>query len=1180
MYRYKCVKCGGDGVIDERKEFKSPCPFCGTVNELPPDKLSAVLKKIEENFTITDKTLKKYKGNGGKAAVPFYVEHVGDRAFDRCSNVTEVVLPSLTASVGDRAFQGCTALVKINLGGVQSIGEAAFKGCKSLLKAETSAETIGANAFENCTALHSVKLTEGVKKVGDGAFNGCKGVLVTVLHDGEPCITAKDKQRLGGEDIKITVRRKPAANAAAEAAEAEDGVPEITSETAASDENAAREEAKARYDGLIKEYTKYGNSDTIKKEIVRFNIKAGVNIDDWYGFINEAASAANKRGDGELLKYLLAHAKSFLIEGDDNYRDDDRLYANIIAAYPQLADREDWKTILTRYVGADAEKFKVYNDKIIDYIRVNKSSSCALDIFYSIRRDKKCRDIINVYLTSLFEDKEICATVLNSAFFKTARGRKFANDAEKYVNRNFGDRKAVFEETTVWKSVETVRKQRRKRNIIAAACCLAAVGGLTGGVYAFLNAVNPSTVKIEGKGIISAVYGETPDLSGYTVTYKKFKGESVTLPVNYDMLQGFDPEKIGNQQASIVFRSAKLTVTLSLSPAQLETPVLAQSGNSLSWNQIEHADGYSVFVTQSAEAVGDASYAQVTECAYDFKPAADLSGKFYAYVVAYSNSEKYSQSGRAASIALEKLAAVKNADYRDGRVIWDEIAGADHYMVSFNGTVYQNVTENSVAAELREGENALTVHAYSAAGTNVIDSVSGEASIFKLSPVSGATYKNGRIEWSAGERANLFAVSVDGGEATQLTRAALEVGGWTAGVHSVTITCVPDAGGIVASAPVTYSFAVNMPLTLNNGELAWEKTGAEYDVYIDGELARDRLFVNSLDLSYLSAGTHTVCVVADGNVYGETVTVTKLAAPSLSLAGQNLTAAGAASGIKYFLNGSPFDGDLSAIKTAGAYEITAFNDAAGGYELASEMSETLTVTKLAPPVILGVTEDERVSCSGGGNINFYIDGRPFDGDISSLASSTTSFNVTAVSVGGENELNSEPSAPHSFTRSAAPTIAYDAESKALTVTGGVGNVEFYKNGEKFSGNMADLPAGVYVIKARNPGDGTTLLASAYSNEITVFYTDVEVKFQLSGTLLTTVLNTKMVNFRYDLEMDYYDGDGLIESVRDTDKTGKTQQVNLVRFNKGNRKATRVVVRVIIKSETTADTDTVTAEWTE
>lgn len=1176
MYKYKCKKCGGDGVIDERKEFKSNCPFCGEIYELPHDKLAAIYRKIEADYEIADGVIKKYKGAGGKVVLPFFIEHIGDRAFDRCGEVKEVVLPPRTASVGVRAFQNCASLVKINLNGVQSVGEEAFKGCKSLSKIETSAESIGANAFEGCSALTSVKFSDGVKSVGDNAFKGCKGVSVTVLHGGAPCVTAKDKQRLGGEDIKINLR-KTAARAEAAIVKTEDAdLPEVFSETAATSAAETQKTAK-KYAELIGTYAKYGNSDKIKNEVINFNIAAGdVAVERWYKFIIDAVGAAYGRGDEELLKYLLGHARSFASKSSVNYRGDDSLFVNIIDAYPRLASREDWKTILTKFADGDAAAFV---SKIIKFIRDDKNAPCALDVFYSIRRNKKCRDIIKTYLIALFEDKTVCETVLNAQFFKSANGRKFANDVEKYVNRYFKDGKTTFVETAVWKSVEAVRKQRKKRNLIAAACCLAAVCGLAGGGYAFLNAVNPATVQINGKGIITATYGEAPDLSGYLVSYKKFVGKSVTVPVTADMLQGFDPEKIGSQQAKIVYRSTALPVTVTVSPAQLEAPVLAQSGNELCWNQIEHADGYSVFVVQSADAVGDVSFAEVAECAYDFKPA-ELSGSFYAYVVAYSNSEKYSQSVRSASVELEKLAAVRGADYENGRVVWDGVDGADHYMVEFNGAVYPNLTENSFAAELKEGENTLTVHAYAATGSNVIDSVSGEKVIFKLGPVGDAVYKNGRIEWQAGERANLFSVGVDGGEAVNVNKSFIDVSGWTAGVHEVEITCVPDAGGIVASATKKFSFAINTPLAMSGGTLSWSETGDEYSVFIDGEEVRSRLLVTTLDLGKLelSAGEHSVCVIADGKVIGETVTVNKLAVPELSLVGQTLGVSGAAVGIKYFLNGRPFDGDLSAITAAGEYEITAFNDAAGEFDVASGTSEKLVIKKLAAPVILGVTDDERVNCSGSGEIIFFLDGRRFDGDISAIDGALTSFTVTAVCAGGENELDSEPSAPHVFTRAAAPALAYDGDAKKLVVTGGAGNVEFYKNGEKFSGNMAELPAGVYVIKARNPGDGKSLLASAFSNEVTVFYTDVEVRFQLSGNLLTMVLNTKMVNFRYDLEMDFYDGQSLIESVRDTDKTNKTQQVNLIRFNQNNKKATRVVVRVIIKSETTSDTDTVTAVW--
>lgn len=69
----------------------------------------------------------------GSYAVPEGTRAIGDKAFYRCSALTDVSLPDSVTAIGDQAFYRCKALNSIVLpGSVTAIGKEAFAICKAL----------------------------------------------------------------------------------------------------------------------------------------------------------------------------------------------------------------------------------------------------------------------------------------------------------------------------------------------------------------------------------------------------------------------------------------------------------------------------------------------------------------------------------------------------------------------------------------------------------------------------------------------------------------------------------------------------------------------------------------------------------------------------------------------------------------------------------------------------------------------------------------------------------------------------------------------------------------------------------------------------------------------------------------------------------------------------------------
>ena len=99
-----------------------------TIGQRPP------VDFVQNGDTLT---VERYTGTGGEVTLPATyrgcsVTAVAGDAF-KGSAVTKVTLPVTVTSIGASAFEGCTSLRSVVLSdNVSEIGRAAFKGCSSL----------------------------------------------------------------------------------------------------------------------------------------------------------------------------------------------------------------------------------------------------------------------------------------------------------------------------------------------------------------------------------------------------------------------------------------------------------------------------------------------------------------------------------------------------------------------------------------------------------------------------------------------------------------------------------------------------------------------------------------------------------------------------------------------------------------------------------------------------------------------------------------------------------------------------------------------------------------------------------------------------------------------------------------------------------------------------------------
>ena len=102
-----------------------------------------------------------------------------DRAFYRCSSLSNIVIPASVTSIGDSAFCGCRSLSSIIIpASVTSIGDNAFCGCRSLSKIviPASVTSIGDGAFSDCRSLSNIDIPDSVTCIGDCVFSHCRSL--------------------------------------------------------------------------------------------------------------------------------------------------------------------------------------------------------------------------------------------------------------------------------------------------------------------------------------------------------------------------------------------------------------------------------------------------------------------------------------------------------------------------------------------------------------------------------------------------------------------------------------------------------------------------------------------------------------------------------------------------------------------------------------------------------------------------------------------------------------------------------------------------------------------------------------------------------------------------------------------------------------------------------------------
>lgn len=114
-------------------------------------------------------------------AIPEGIDSIG-RSFYGFKSLTDVTLPESLNTLGDQAFANCTKIESITIpANVETIGSAFF-GCSGLKNVDIKADlkALGNNAFYNC-ALDTITLPANLESIGMSTFSGNKNLTGITL---------------------------------------------------------------------------------------------------------------------------------------------------------------------------------------------------------------------------------------------------------------------------------------------------------------------------------------------------------------------------------------------------------------------------------------------------------------------------------------------------------------------------------------------------------------------------------------------------------------------------------------------------------------------------------------------------------------------------------------------------------------------------------------------------------------------------------------------------------------------------------------------------------------------------------------------------------------------------------------------------------------------------------------
>ncbi len=910
-----------------------------------------------------------------------------------------------------------------------------------------------------------------------------------------------------------------------------------------------------------------------------------------HDFIVDLVGAANEKEDSEFQTYLKDFAKKFdeKLNGSTN----DSLFLGLVSAYPELLSKSDLKWMVDSVKGKK-EKFVPLCNFILSYIDPEKEpNACDKDsitdedvlkrfnfiweVFKAIKSyGESWSKIGEIYLDGLFGDDYVSFGIFTPRFFKKRRAKNFISEVNKYCAKFLKGSRFDLRSTEIYEHYLQTKKTEKKRNVIIVVASVVLVVGVGAGLIAFLKSANTSTIEFHGdqSKVISYVYGTSPNLDGWYITYKNYGGAKNTVKVEEKMLSGIDETKIGvQQQVTITYRGKTCTgLQIRIDPATLATPSITRAGTDVTWAAIPNATGYEIYITDNeiTSPQGEpAATVEENKTSFDVS-AVCKSGMHYVYVRAVYNGKSgesgnaFKNSALSGGVQVEKLGAVSGVTYSGATLAWKAVEKADKYDVSIDGrAVAEGITSPSYSYELKGGEK-VAIRAKS--NNEAIYSSSAEFTVLDCPEV---TYDGSAVSWKGGALYNVAITDSAGNEKVRInekTDIKTEISAFDKGVYTVSVQAV-GSGSNISSPESVVKFAVGYNVTINKDggtqKITWDgdNLGKNFKIIVNGK-EQGETIANEypIDRGFDEAGTYTVSVVAtDENVYFASVTLTKLAAPELVFDKTKKTwsdisvKAGQRVVYTVTVNGDESRSLPTEFDAGKAYEIKAYIETENTSEINSNETVVTVYKFVAPEIYVDYTNGEEfkyknaetgvtLKCyylAGSNEISFDINNIEEAGKTYSVygrLSAETYNNYTYV-------LDSDNGKAISVKKYAAPSAPTHNKDDSLSVDGNSTNYTFYYKAKDSGGeykvltnkSVSGLSAGNYYVCAVQNGnynDTTYYVRSDQSEATEIEKANIlfKVDFYSGNGVIITFLDGSD-EFDYYITVTYLDDTGEYTTAR-------------------------------------------------
>ncbi len=159
---------------------------------------------LQDDFTLSDRVtvLGVLGKNISRVVIPeshngMQVTGIGENAFNNCTSLTSITIPSSVTGIHLQAFSDCTALTSVTFAEnsqLSYIAPCTFMNCTSLtnITIPSGVTGIGSQAFDGCSALTGVTFAENsqLTSINNYAFRGCTSLTSITIPENVTSISS------------------------------------------------------------------------------------------------------------------------------------------------------------------------------------------------------------------------------------------------------------------------------------------------------------------------------------------------------------------------------------------------------------------------------------------------------------------------------------------------------------------------------------------------------------------------------------------------------------------------------------------------------------------------------------------------------------------------------------------------------------------------------------------------------------------------------------------------------------------------------------------------------------------------------------------------------------------------------------------------------------------------------